>query len=123
MPVVITGNMTPEEVDQAMINDLNERVAASGGGTIQVSHEQIVRVLELLGAKGKPKEIKSQVEAAEAAAAPAAQTVAAAPRKTRAELNEMTKEELLEVAEDEDVEVAASWTKADIIDAIIKRKK
>jgi hypothetical protein len=62
MPVVITGDMTAEEIDQAIINDLNALVASSGAETIQVEHRSIVRLLELLGDKGKPKEIKSEAK-------------------------------------------------------------
>jgi len=43
-------------------------------------------------------------------------------RLNRAQLNEMTKEELLEEADRVGAEVSASWTKAEIIDAIVKHK-
>jgi len=121
MPITITGDMTQDEVDQAMINDLNDLLVSNAPGTlIQISHSQIERILELLGDKGKKKEIKSEVKAAARAAAPAAQSTE--PKKTRAQLNEMTKEELVEYADDHDIDVTPSWPKADIVDAIVKHK-
>ncbi len=49
-------------------------------------------------------------------------SVAAAPKLTKAQLEEKTKEELLDLADDKGISVAASWTKADIVDAINKAK-
>ena len=45
-----------------------------------------------------------------------------AARANRAQLNDMTKEELIEEAADRGVEVHQNWTKADIIDAIVKHR-
>jgi hypothetical protein len=53
MPITITGDMTQEEVDQAMIDDLRSLVASNAAGaTITISHRQAERVLELLDAAG-----------------------------------------------------------------------
>jgi hypothetical protein len=120
MPVVITGDMTAEEIDQAIVNDLNAIVASSGADMVQVEHRSIVRLLDMLGDKGKSKEIKSEAKAAAKAAPQAAAAPAAKPN--RAALNDMTKEELVEYADDHDIEVTASWPKADIVDAIVKHK-
>lgn len=123
MPIVITGDMTAEEIDQAMINDLNAILASSSAdGNITVSHRQIARVLELLGDKGKVKEIKSQAIPGPGVQQSAAKAALASAKMGRAQLNEMTKEELVEYADDHDIEVAASWPKADIVDAIVKHK-
>ena len=43
-------------------------------------------------------------------------------KATRAQLNEMTKEELISEAEAEGVDVNHSWTKADIVEAILHHK-
>ena len=43
-------------------------------------------------------------------------------RATRAQLNEMTKEELISEAEAEGVDVNHSWTKSDIVEAILHHK-
>jgi regulator of RNase E activity RraB len=51
MPVTITGDMTQEEVDQAMIDDLRALVASNAAtNTINISHRQAERLLELLDA-------------------------------------------------------------------------
>ena len=42
---------------------------------------------------------------------------------TKAELNDMTKDELMAVASNEGVEVNHSHTKADIVDAIVAKRK
>jgi hypothetical protein len=123
MPVVITGDMTAEEIDQAIINDLNALVASSGAETIQVEHRSIARLLELLGDKGKPKEIKSEAKSATLATQYAGGKAAApAAKPNRAALNDMTKEELVAYADDNDIDVTPSWPKADIVDAIVKHK-
>lgn len=44
-------------------------------------------------------------------------------KPSRAQLNEMTKDELLAVADKEDVDVNSSYTKAEIVDAIVKHKR
>lgn len=44
-------------------------------------------------------------------------------RPTRAQLNEMSKDELVATAEAEGAEVNHSWTKADIVDAIMKHRR
>lgn len=55
MPIVITGDMTEADVDQAMIDDLYALVASNAAGnTIQISHRQAERLLELLSAAGGP---------------------------------------------------------------------
>jgi hypothetical protein len=43
-------------------------------------------------------------------------------RASRAQLNEMTKEELISEAEAEGVDVNHSWTKSDIVEAILHHK-
>ncbi len=55
MPVVITGDMTAEEVDEAMIEDLRQQVASGnpdGTTTLNISYAQAQRILELLDQGG-----------------------------------------------------------------------
>jgi hypothetical protein len=53
MPITITGDMTQEEVDQAMVDDLRALVASNAAtNTINISHRQAERLLELLDAAG-----------------------------------------------------------------------
>jgi hypothetical protein len=70
MPITITGDMTPEEVDEAMIEDLRQQVASANpdsSTTLNISHAQAVRLLELLGDAGKAKS-KGAAPKAQAAA-------------------------------------------------------
>jgi hypothetical protein len=58
MPVVITGDMTKEEVDEAMIEDLRQQVASANpdsSTTLNISHAQAVHLLELLEGAGHGK--------------------------------------------------------------------
>ena len=51
MPVVITGDMTQEEVDEAMLNDLKQQVASGNPDSttaLQLTYAQAQRILELL---------------------------------------------------------------------------
>ena len=54
MPVVITGDMTKEEADEAMIEDLRQQVA-TGATTLSIDQAQATRLLELLDAAGGGK--------------------------------------------------------------------
>ena len=57
MPITITGNMTQDEVDEAMIANLRELIASSAGNMIQISHRQAVHLLERVeAAKDKDKD-------------------------------------------------------------------
>lgn len=59
MPITITGDMTQEEVDNAMVENLRELTVT--GGPIQISHRQAMHLLELLDAgKDKDKEPKDK---------------------------------------------------------------
>jgi hypothetical protein len=63
MPVVITGDMTAEEVDEAMIEDLRQQVASGnpdGTTTLNISYAQAQRILELLDQGGAGKSGKSK---------------------------------------------------------------
>ena len=56
MPIVIHGDMTQEQIDEAMIANLREMIAASGsGGFFEISYRQAARLLELAEAGKKPK--------------------------------------------------------------------
>ena len=58
MPITITGDMTQEQVDEAMLQNLRELIASgSSGGTLQISHRQAVHLLDMAeaGKKDKPK--------------------------------------------------------------------
>ncbi len=58
MPVVITGDMTPEEVDEAMIEDLRQQVASANpdsSTSLNITHAQAMRLLELLDEAGHGK--------------------------------------------------------------------
>ena len=53
MPVVITGDMTQEEVDEAMLQDLKQQVAAGNADSntpLNLTYAQAQRILELLKA-------------------------------------------------------------------------
>ena len=57
MPITITGDMTQEQVDDAMVANLRELIASGGaGGLIQISHRQATHLLEMIeaGKKDKP---------------------------------------------------------------------
>jgi hypothetical protein len=69
MPITITGDMTQEEVDQAMIDDLRALVASNAAtNTINISHRQAERLLELLdagpGSKGQGPKAGPKAQAA-----------------------------------------------------------
>jgi hypothetical protein len=112
----IPGNATKEDIDKQLLAEVRSAVALSAeGGTVVLTHAQAQKVLELLPPAPEPE--------AEPKAGPTVAAAVVEPRKTRAQLGEMTKEELLAVAEAEGAEVTASWTKPDLIDAIVKRKE
>lgn len=56
MPITITGDMTQDQVDTAMLTNIRELIASgSVDGLVNISHRQAVRLLELaeLGKKDK----------------------------------------------------------------------
>ena len=52
MPITITGDMTPEEVEIAMVSNLRELVA-TGTPTIQISLRQAQHLLALIESSDK----------------------------------------------------------------------
>jgi hypothetical protein len=52
MPITITGDMTSEEVEVAMVSNLRELVA-SGTPTIQISLRQAQHLLDLIESSDK----------------------------------------------------------------------
>jgi hypothetical protein len=49
MPITIAGDMSPDEADRAMIEDLRALLASNAADNlIQISHRQAERFLEIL---------------------------------------------------------------------------
>jgi hypothetical protein len=145
----LPGDATPEEAKEKLLKDLRGRIAsASATNPVTLSAAEAVTLLEAAGGTMEPddedapsvapknyqefaerehpapteEDKAKEAKAAKAAPQAAAPQQAGTAKHTRAQLNEMTKDELMELADDEDVDVAASWSKADIVDAILKHK-
>jgi hypothetical protein len=116
----IPGDATGEDIDQLIKKSLSEGIASSSEtNPVRLTTAEATRVLELLGGYDP----EDDPEPAPAVAPQQAAAAAEPAKKTRAQLNEMTKEELVDYADDHDIEVTASWSKADIVDAIAKGQK
>jgi hypothetical protein len=55
MPITITGDMTQDEVDNAMLKNFRELIDSSAGAPIQITHRQAVHLLGMIKDKSKDK--------------------------------------------------------------------
>lgn len=125
----IPGDATKEDTDRRLLREFKAQIAGIGTDrTVTVDAATAALVAERLPSDEELEETEEEKQQAMKVKAPAAPAAAAAAPKatakeTRAQLEAKTKEELLDQADDEDVDVAASWTKAEIIDALVKAHK
>jgi hypothetical protein len=122
----IPGDATKEDTDRRLLREFKAQIAGIGNDRlVTVDAATAALVAELLPSDEELEETDEEKQQAMKVKAPAAAPAQAkaTPKETRSQLEAKTKEELLEQADDEDVDVASSWTKAEIIDALVKAHK
>lgn len=129
--VDIPGNATAEEIEKRAMRELKgqlvgittDRMVMIDAATARLLVDKLPSDEELEETEEEKEKFSMRAPPPAAPEATAAAAKSASPKETRAQLEAKTKEELIDLADDNDIDVAHSWSKADIVDAILKARK
>ena len=117
MPTEYPGDATEEDIKNQLHRDLRGQLTGvTGTDTRQVTVDAATAALLLELLPEPPPEEEKEPKKLMSANAP---VQAGKAKESREQLEAKTKEQLIEQADDEDIEVSTSWTKAQIIDALL----